>query len=425
MRKTLGMLLAGGVGSRLNILAQARAKPAVPFGGLYRIIDFTLSNATNSGLINIGVLTQYKPLSLMEHIGDGEAWDFIGRMRGAKILPPRTGEKDSDWYKGTADAIRQNMDYILSHDPPRVLVLSGDHIYHMDYSRMVDYHKSQKADLTIGMMRVPMGETRHFGIGIVDNANRLIDWEEKPRQAKSNIASMGIYVFNTEFLAHCLRMLPEHDFGKNIIAKVLHTHKVYAYLFEGYWRDVGTLHAYWNANMDMLRSDQSGLRMKEWRLYTNLQEEGRRGDRQPTKIKASANVRNSFISQGCVIEGEVIDSVLSPGVRVAPGARVAHSVVMHDAVVESGAVLEYVIADKQAHFGKACRAGIGEDSQRLQAPANRQFPEHLKEGLTVVGKGAQIPAKVSIGSNCIIYPQVGAGAFPAEIIADGETITLI
>jgi len=416
MRKTLGMLLAGGVGSRLNILAQARAKPAVPFGGLYRIIDFTLSNATNSGLSNIGVLTQYKPLSLMEHIGDGEAWDFIGRMRGAKILPPRTGEKDSDWYKGTADAIRQNMDYILSHNPERVMVLSGDHIYHMDYSRMLDYHKNQKADLTIGMMRVPWEETHHFGIAIVDDDHRLTAWEEKPKKASNNLASMGIYVFNTDFLSYCLREIPEHDFGKNIITTVIRTHKVQAYLFEGYWRDVGTLYSYWNANMDLLRPD-SGLNLSAWKVFTNLEEEGRRGDRQPTRIMASAAIANSFVSQGCVIEGEVANSILSPGVKVLRGAKVTNSVVMHDVMIEPGAQVDRVIADKLSRFGSQCQVGIGSGKK-----ANKRFPDHLKEGLTVVGKGAHIPAKVKIGTNCIVYPQVVAGDFSAEEISDGGTI---
>jgi glucose-1-phosphate adenylyltransferase len=418
MRKTLGMLLAGGVGSRLNILAHARAKPAVPFGGLYRIIDFTLSNASNSGVSNIGVLTQYKPLSLMEHIRDGEAWDFLGRMRGAKILPPRTGEKDSDWYKGTADAIRQNMDYIRSHDSERVMILSGDHIYHMDYSKMIAHHKNRKADLTIGMMRVPWEQTHHFGIAIVDADYRLVEWEEKPKQAKSNLASMGIYVFNTDFLSYCLSEIPEHDFGKNVISTVIRTHQVHAYLFEGYWRDVGTLYSYWNANMDLLRPD-SGLNLSAWKIYTNLQEEGRRGDRQPTRIQATAIVANSFISQGCVIEGEVFNSILSPGVKVLRGAKVANAVVMHDSVIEAGAVVDRVIADKLAYFGRQSQVGIGDSSK-----ANMRFPDHLTEGLTVVGKEAHIPAKMKVGTNCIVYPKADASAFPAEEISDGGTIVM-
>lgn len=416
MKKTLAMLLAGGVGSRLNILAHARAKPAVPFGGLYRIIDFTLSNARNSGIINVGVLTQYKPLSLMEHIGSGEPWDFVGRMRGAKILPPRTGEKDSDWYKGTADAIRQNIDYIRNFDADQVLVLSGDHIYYMDYSKMVDFHKSRGADLTIAMMRVPWEETRHFGIATVDEHDRILTWEEKPKQTKSNLASMGVYVFNTDFLYHCLRTIPEHDFGKHVITEVIKTHTVYAYPFTGYWRDVGTLFAYWDANMDLLRPG-SGLDLSRWKVYTNLEEEGRFGDRPPTRILSGANVVNSIVAQGCVIEGEVRNSVLSPGVRVGKGAVVSDSVVMHDSVIEQDAKLSFVIADKLTRFRSGCRVGFGDRTQ-----PNRRFPGHLSEGLTIVGKLATVPPQVTIGCNCIIHPQSTEMSYHSDFVKDGETI---
>lgn len=416
MKKTLAMLLAGGVGSRLNILAHARAKPAVPFGGLYRIIDFTLSNARNSGIINVGVLTQYKPLSLMEHIGSGEPWDFVGRMRGAKILPPRTGEKDSDWYKGTADAIRQNIDYIRNFDADQVLVLSGDHIYYMDYSEMVDFHKSRGADLTIAMMRVPWEETRHFGIATIDEHDRIMTWEEKPKQTKSNLASMGVYVFNTDFLYHCLRTIPEHDFGKHVITEVIKTHTICAYPFTGYWRDVGTLFAYWDANMDLLRPG-SGLDLPRWKVYTNLEEEGRSGDRPPTRIFDGANVVNSIVAQGCVIEGEVRNSVLSPGVRVGKGAVVSDSVVMHDSVIEQDAALSFVIADKLTRFRPGCRVGFGDRSR-----PNRRFTDHLSEGLTIVGKLATVPAKVTIGCNCIIHPQSTEISYHSDFVKDGETI---
>ncbi|MCK6559477.1 NTP transferase domain-containing protein [candidate division KSB1 bacterium] len=416
MKKTLAMLLAGGVGSRLNILAHARAKPAVPFGGLYRIIDFTLSNARNSGIINVGVLTQYKPLSLMEHIGSGEPWDFVGRMRGAKILPPRTGEKDSDWYKGTADAIRQNIDYIRNFDADQVLVLSGDHIYYMDYSEMVDFHKSRGADLTIAMMRVPWEETRHFGIATIDEHDRIMTWEEKPKQTKSNLASMGVYVFNTDFLYHCLRTIPEHDFGKHVITEVIKTHTICAYPFTGYWRDVGTLFAYWDANMDLLRPG-SGLDLPRWKVYTNLEEEGRSGDRPPTRILDGANVVNSIVAQGCVIEGEVRNSVLSPGVRVGKGAVVSDSVVMHDSVIEQDAALSFVIADKLTRFRPGCRVGFGDRSR-----PNRRFTDHLSEGLTIVGKLVTVPTKVTIGCNCIIHPQSTEISYHSDFVKDGETI---
>jgi len=363
-------------------------------------------------------LTQYKPLSLMEHIGNGEPWDFIGRLRGAKILPPRTGEKDSDWYKGTADAIRQNLDYVKNFKSKQVLILSGDHVYHMDYSKMIAFHRNHGADLTIAMMSVSRDQIHHFGIGIVDNHNRLLKWEEKPHQSSSDLASMGIYVFNTDFLFDCLHTIPEHDFGKHIIPHVLATHKVYAYPFSGYWRDVGTLFAYWNTNMDLIRPG-SGLDISRWKLYTNTEEEGRAGDRQPTRILSGSRVTDSIISQGCIIEGEVTRSVLSPGVRVGKDATVSDSVIMHDSIIEAGASLRLVIADKQTHFGRECTVGFGD-----RTVPNHRFPDHLKEGLTVVGKNAVVPAKARIGTNCFINPEVTETCFANEVVADGETIAV-
>ena len=418
MRKTLAMLLAGGVGSRLNILAAYRAKPAVPFGGLYRIIDFTLSNAKNSGLINLGILTQYKPLSLMDHIGNGEAWDLMGRMRGAKILPPRTGAKDSDWYKGTADAIRQNLDYIQNFDSERVLILSGDHIYHMDYSGMVEFHKSRGADLTIAMMRIPIDQAHHFGIGMTNDNAQIVDWEEKPKKAKSDLASMGVYVFETDFLYYCLNAIPEHDFGKNIIPHAIANHRVFAYPFSGYWRDVGTLHAYWDANMDILRPD-SGLDLAAWQTYTNLEEEGRSGDRPPTRVSTGAVVENSVVAQGCIIDGMVKNSVLSPGVVVEKGARVENSVLLHDCVIKEGAQLSYVIADKLSQFGRGSKVGRGDRTK-----PNRKNPDHLKEGLTVVGKSAVVPNDCTVGTNCIIHPKVTEASYAGKDVSDGQTIEL-
>ena len=416
MRKTLAILLAGGVGSRLNILAHSRAKPAVPFGGIYRIIDFTLSNVVNSDLNHVGILTQYKPLSLMDHIANGAAWDFVGRLHSAKILPPRTGQKDSDWYKGTADAVRQNFDYIQNHLPERVLILSGDHIYHMDYSRLVSFHKNQAADLTIAMMQVPKSETHQFGIAVTDEMSRLIEWQEKPKQAKSTLASMGIYVFNYDFLLYCLKNLPGNDFGHDIIERVLKTHRVFAFPFSGYWRDVGTLQAYWEANMDLLRPD-SGLQMHQWAVYTNVEEDGRKGDRPSTRIGARARVKNSIISQGCVIEGEVESSILSPGVNVRAGARVKDSVIMHDSLIGAGSILDKVIIDKQVRLGTGCEIGFGEGKI-----ANRAFSAHLQEGLTIIGKKAEVPDGSMIGKNCIIFPEVVSRDFSTRHIADGETI---
>lgn len=416
MNNTLVMLLAGGVGSRLSILGHERAKPAVPFGGVYRIIDFTLSNAMNSGLNTVGVLTQYNPLSLMEHIGTGAPWDFIGRTRGAKILPPRTGQKDYDWYKGTADAVRQNIDFIESNAPERVLILSGDHIYKMDYSLLIDFHVTNEANLTIGMMTVPLEETIHFGIAITGKNNRIVDWEEKPKNARNNLASMGIYVFNTEYLLHVLRSREEHDFGKNIIPAAIENDPVFAYPFEGYWRDVGTLEAYWKANMDLLNAD-SALNLADWAVHTNVEEEGRLGDRPPTFFSTKSVVRNSVISPGCVIEGRVENSILAPGVFVAEGASVVDSVVMHDSRIQAGAQIEKSILDKLVKVGENSVVGAGSTHV-----ANKEKPAYLSNGMVVVGKDTEIPAGFKIGKNSILHPKLTAEDYAGSDIPPGETI---
>lgn len=416
MTSTLVMLLAGGVGSRLNILGHERAKPAVPFGGIYRIIDFTLSNVMNSGLDTVGVLTQYKPLSLMEHIGTGAAWDFIGRARGAKILPPRTGKQDSDWYKGTADAFRQNIDFIESHGSERLLVLSGDHIYKMNYSEMIQFHVENKADLTIAMMTVPWEEASHFGIGITDENNRIIDWEEKPQNARNNLASMGIYVFETDYLLDMLRSQSEHDFGKDIIPASIKNDRVYAFPFEGYWRDVGTIKAYWEANMDLL-DHRSGINLEKWQMRTNVEEEGRLGDRVPTFISPKSNVKNSILSPSCIIKGTVENSILSPGVTVAEGATVIDSVLMHDCQIDAKARIEESILDKHVKVGENSFVGIG-----ARDFSNKENPDHLSSGLVLIGKGTQIPAHFKIGKNCILHPKLTTDDYPAREIPPGETI---
>jgi len=416
MRRVVAVLLAGGVGSRLNILVQYRAKPAVPFGGIYRIIDFTLSNIANSGISRVAVLTQYKPLSLMDHIGDGSAWDLSGRVRGIKILPPKTGEKDWDWYRGTADAVRQNIDFVAGAQFDEVLVLSGDHVYCMDYRPLVAFHRERKAQVTIGMLPVPWEETRHFGIGIVDKENRLIEWEEKPRKARSNLASMGIYVFDRAYLVETLTSTKQEDFGKHIIPKALAEVEVYAYRFDGYWRDVGTVQAYWDANMDLLRPD-SGLSPERSGITTNLAADEILHDRPPCRIGGHAAVANSLISPGCSIFGKVENSVLSPGVVVEEGAEVKDSIVMHDTLVGKGAFLERCIIDKEAVVGAHCSIGHGNANI-----ANRRHPDQLYSGLTLIGKRAAIPAGAIIGTNCIVYPSARAEDFPENALDDGESI---
>lgn len=416
--ETLVLLLAGGVGSRLNILVQSRAKPAVPFGGLYRIIDFSLSNVMNSGLTQVGILTQYKPLSLMRHIGTGEAWDFTGRRRGVKILPPSTGFQESDWYKGTADAVRQNLSFIKAHPSEDVLILSGDHIYHMDFDAMVKFHKIKEADLTIGMMVVPESEIHQFGAGITNRESRIIDWEEKPEVPRTNLASMGIYVFKTDYL---LKLLAEDrnemDFGMHIIPKAIARDNVYAYPFEGYWRDVGTIQAYWEANMDVIR-ETSDISPEAWGIRPNTEADVRLADWPPARFAPGCEVTSSLVSAGCVIEGSVVNSVLSPGVRVAKGARVRDSIIFHDCQIEEGAVVDLAILDKRCRIGSG--AVIGEGGDR-NVP-NRLQPKHLYAGITLIGKGSDLPARMTVGRNCIIRPNLAPDYFRGLVVKDGETV---
>ncbi len=412
----LVLLLAGGIGSRLNILVGHRAKPAVPFGGLYRIIDFALSNVMNSDLTRVGVLTQYKPLSLMRHIGTGAAWDFTGRTRGVKILPPRTGEKDSDWYRGTADAIRQNIDFILANPSDQVVILSGDHIYHMDFDAMIQYHRHKDADVTIGMMVVPKSEIHQFGAGIVDAENRIIDWEEKPKIPRTNLASMGIYVFDTKYLLRVLsRDKQEIDFGMHIIPRGIEEDRVFAYPFYGYWRDVGTIQSYWQTNMDVIRPG-SGITPEKWGIRPNLEADGRPMDRAPARFLSGCAVQASMVSAGSIIEGTVINSVLSPGVEVHKGAVVRDSVIFEDSVIEEGATVDLSICDKRVHVGSGVVVGHGENLGH----ANHEYPEHLYTGITLIGKKAQLPSGMTIGRNCIVRP--GYAGSDVSVLADGESL---
>ena len=412
-KDALVLLLAGGVGSRLNILVQSRAKPAVPFAGMYRIIDFSLSNVMNSGLTKVGVLTQYKPLSLMRHLGTGAAWDFTGRSRGVKILPPHTGFKDSDWYKGTADAVRQNIDFLEKNPSDEVILLSGDHIYNMDFHAMLEYHRFKKADVTIGMMVVPKSEIHQFGAGIVDDNNRIVDWEEKPKKPRSNLASMGIYVFDTSYLLDTLsRDRKEIDFGMHIIPRAIEEDRVFAYPFHGYWRDVGTIQSYWETNMDII-SPESEISPEEWGIRPNTEADDRPMDRAPGRFISGSVVHSSMVSSGCVIEGVVENSVLSPGVIVKKGAVVRDSVLFEDCVVESGARVDLAICDKRVRIGRDAVVGFGD---KKDIP-NQKYPSHLYTGITLVGKKATVPAGMKIGRNCIVTSGFDGepGSFPDEL----------
>ena len=387
-KECVAMLLAGGQGSRLYALTQKVAKPAVPFGGKYRIIDFPLSNCTNSGIDTVGVLTQYQPMLLNEYIGNGLPWDLDRTYGGVKILPPYQGTHSADWYKGTANAIYQNMQFIDRYDAEYVLILSGDHIYKMDYAKMLKFHKANNADCTIAVLDVPIEEASRFGILSVDDEQKIFKFSEKPKNPDSTKASMGIYIFTKSKLAEYLNADaadPEssNDFGKNIIPNMLKAgERMYAYEFEGYWKDVGTISSLWEANMDLLgHAPTFSLADEKWRIYTRHQVLA------PQYIGSEGEIENSIISEGCEIYGTVKNSVLFPGVKVMPGAVVRDSVVMSGTVIGEGTELSYALIDTDVTVGKNCRIGgeVG-DSEDIVV---------LGEG-TVIADNEKIEAGVMI-----------------------------
>jgi glucose-1-phosphate adenylyltransferase len=411
----LTLILAGGEGERLSILSQVRAKPGVPFGGKYRIIDFALSNAVNSGLTDVGILTQYAPRSLIDHIGVGRPWDLDRSRGGVALLQPFIGRgRARDWYRGTADAVLQNLDFIEDRDPELVLVLAGDHVYKMDYRPFIARHREMNAVVTCAVRTVPIEEAHRFGILAVDDDGRVTDFIEKPANPPSNLVSMGVYVFSWPALRELLG--PERlDFGRDVLPwMVRERRRVFAYEFGGYWQDVGTVASYWETSLDLL-GDEPGIELNDlgWLIYTRSEE------RPPARIGPSATVSRSMISHGCEIEGTVEHSVLSPGVRVETGAIVRDSIVMFDAVVGAGAVLDRAIVDKEAAIGAGARVGVGDDLR-----PNADEPERLSVGITLVGKRARVPRGVEIGRNCRIDPGVVERDFlRRRRIRSGETIS--
>lgn len=412
---TLAMILAGGAGSRLSVLTQKRTKPAVPFAGKYRIIDFTLSNCANSGIYIIGICTQYRPRSLNDHIQSGYPWDLDRMTGGVTLLQPYIGRPGSDWYQGTADAIYQNLDYVQHHRPDVVLVLGGDHIYKMDYDILVTFHRENVADLTIATLRVDSEDASRFGILETDDTYRVIGFEEKPSRPRGTRASMGIYVFNADVLYDVLkadnaRSRSRHDFGKDIIPRMIRTHRVYAYPYHSYWVDVGTIEAYWQAHMDLLIDEPPlDLLDRGWVIHTRSEE------RPPVNIRSEATVDRSLITDGCVIEGSVEHSVLSPGVVVKQGAVVRHSVLMTDAAVGEDAVVDYAILDKRVQVGAGAKVGYGKE--RDPNPT-----VDLKRGLTVVGKNTVIPAHTRIGRNCVVAADMRANDWERDQIPSGTNV---
>ncbi len=395
---TLALILAGGQGTRLNILSVKRAKPAVPFAGKYRIIDFALSNCVNSGIYTVGIITQYRPRSLNDHIQRGQPWDLDRMYGGVNLLQPYLGRGESDWYRGTADAVHQNLDYVEHHAPSNVVILAGDHIYKMNYAQLVRYHLEKQADVTVSAIRVRLSEAGRFGILTTTGSGRVLNFEEKPRQPKGTLASMGIYCFRREVLSHWLERDAadpgsSHDFGHDVLPKmVAEGCNVYAYQFDGYWMDVGTVQAYWEANMQLLvQAPPLDLYDRHWVIHTRSEE------RPEAKIQAGAVVKRSLIGHGSIIEGTVESSVLSPGVYVGPGALVRDSVIMTDTRIEAGASVVRCITDKQVMIASGCR--VGSDSDQT---VNEMFPESINTGLTLVGKNTALPRGFRVGGNCVV-----------------------
>ncbi|MDY2632792.1 MAG: glucose-1-phosphate adenylyltransferase [Clostridium sp.] len=361
-KEIVAMILAGGQGSRLGVLTKDIAKPAVPFGGKYRIIDFPLSNCSNSGIYTVGVLTQYKPLDLNAYIGIGDPWDLDRRNGGVTILPPYQGEKGGAWYKGTANAIYQNIQFIDRYEPEYVLILSGDHIYKMDYYKMLDFHKSHNADATIAVINVPLDEASRFGIMNTNEDSTIYEFEEKPKHPKSTNASMGVYIFKWSVLKEYLIQDEmdkdsSNDFGKNIIPKMLNSgRKLVAYPFKGYWKDVGTIESLWEANMDLLKIDNElNLYDSEWKIYSDNQ------IRPAQHIGEKAKIANSLIVEGCIVNGEVEDSVLSQGVTVGKNTIIRDSVIMPNVKIGDNVTIERAIVGNDSIINNDCHIGDGKD----------------------------------------------------------------
>ncbi|WP_367566368.1 glucose-1-phosphate adenylyltransferase [Lacrimispora sp.] len=414
-KEMIAMLLAGGQGSRLGVLTQKVAKPAVSFGGKYRIIDFPLSNCINSGVDTVGVLTQYQPLRLNTHIGIGIPWDLDRNVGGVTILPPYEKSKGSDWYTGTANAIYQNLEYMETYNPEYVLILSGDHIYKMDYEVMLEYHKANNADITIAAMPVPIEEASRFGILITDENNRITEFEEKPENPRSNLASMGIYIFSWKVLRDALIKMsevPGCDFGKHIIPYCFESGgRVFAYEYNGYWKDVGTLGSYWEANMELIDIiPEFNLYEEYWKIYT-------KSDIIPPQyVSQDAVIDRTIIGEGSEICGEVYNSVIGAGVVIKKGAVVRDSIIMRESVVgENSKVYKAIIAEN-VKIGDNTEIGVGEYSESKYDPKVYQFD------LVTVGENSIIPGNVKVGKNTAIVGETTPEDYHGGELASGDYI---
>ena len=414
-KEMIAMLLAGGQGSRLGVLTEKVAKPAVAFGGKYRIIDFPLSNCINSGIDTVGVLTQYQPLRLNTHIGIGIPWDLDRNVGGVTVLPPYEKSGNSDWYTGTANAIFQNMAYMETYNPDYVLILSGDHIYKMDYEVMLDYHKANKADVTIACMPVPIEEASRFGVMITDGNGRITEFEEKPEHPRSNLASMGIYIFSWPALRESLLALkdqPNCDFGKHILPYCRDNGKsLYAYEFNGYWKDVGTLSSYWEANMELIDIiPEFNLYEEFWKIYTNS------GSLPPQYVSENSVVERSIICNGADIYGEVHNSIIGSGVTVGKGTVIRDSIVMSNTKFGENCVVDKAIIAEEVVIGDNVTLGIGSDVP------NKMRPDIYNSGLVTIGEKTVIPADVQIGKNTALSGVTSKEDYVGGVLESGETL---
>ncbi|MBU0483100.1 MAG: glucose-1-phosphate adenylyltransferase [Proteobacteria bacterium] len=413
--KTLSMILAGGRVNELNVLTFYRPKSAVPFGGFARVIDFPLSNLMRSGLERVAILSQYRSYSLINHIGRGSAWDMVGRNRGVSILPPFKGSTHSSWYRGTADAVFQNMDFVSYHRPEEVLILSGDHVYSMDYRPLIEYHRAKDADLTMACVKVPLKNAQRFGLADIDDEDgdlggRVVAYREKPYKPECTWASMTVYCFKPEVLYEVLKRNAQVDnsfeFGRDIVPLMVEEgRKVYGYKFYGYWGYTRTIDEYWQTNMDLL-GPQPAIDLAQWGIRTNLEHRGI-GDFQPMKVGRNAVIHDSLVYNGCVVEGTVERSILFPGVHIGKGAVVRDSVLFFNDLVGDGARLDKVVSDVNVQIGAGAMVGCG-GGEKECAP-------------TVIGWDNQIPPGTIIGSDCTIYPHLPADSFKVDI-SSGEIV---
>ena len=414
-KEMIAMLLAGGQGSRLGVLTAKVAKPAVSFGGKYRIIDFPLSNCINSGVDTVGVLTQYQPLRLNTHIGIGMPWDLDRNVGGVTILPPYEKSTNSEWYTGTANAVYQNLDYIDTYNPDYVLILSGDHIYKMDYEVMLDFHKENNADVTIAVMPVPMEEASRFGIMITDEDNRITEFEEKPEHPRSNLASMGIYIFSWPILRNALIQLssqPGCDFGKHIIPYCQENgNRLFAFEFNGYWKDVGTLGSYWEANMELIDIiPEFNLYEEFWKIYT-------KSDAIPPQyISAESKIERSIISGGSEIYGDVFNSVIGSGVTVGKGSVVRDSIIMKNTRIGENCTIDKAMIAEEAEISDGVVLGVGADIP------NKVQPKIYSFGLVTIGENSYIPPNVKVGKNTAISGATTPDDYPEGVLDSGETL---